>query len=261
MFPIKLKPHFIKNSKLIRLGSIDDGGYVVPKKVLKNTDYLISFGISDNWDFERHFARLSNCNVDSYDYSIDSTFWINRFRKDLFKFICLKIFKPKKLYKMFQFLDFIIFFKLNKKNSFSLKKIGIGKKLISLKEIVNSKKKMSKMFLKIDIEGSEYEILDEINHYKNLITGIVIEFHETSKNMKKIISFIYKLKDRLSLVHIHGNNYSIKSVNQKPEAIELTFVSNQLFIKENRKNNKSYPIKGLDHPNSKRSKDLILRFN
>ena len=151
MFPIKLKPQFIKNSKLIRLGSIDDGGYVVPKKVLKNTDYLVSFGISDNWDFERHFARLSNCNVDSYDYSIDSTFWINRVRKDLFKFLCLKIFKSKKLYKMFQFLDFIIFFKLNKKNSFSLKKIGIGKKLISLKEIVNSKKKMSKMFLKIDI--------------------------------------------------------------------------------------------------------------
>ena len=71
MFPIKLKPIFIKNSKLVRLGSIDDGGYVVPKKVLKNTDYLISFGISDNWDFEKHFARLSSCVVDSYDHSID----------------------------------------------------------------------------------------------------------------------------------------------------------------------------------------------
>ena len=261
MFPIKLKPHFIKNSKLIRLGSIDDGGYVIPKKVLKNTDYLISLGISDNWDFEKHFARLSNCSVDSYDYSIDNIFWINKFKKDLFKFLCLKIFKPKKLYKMFQFLDFIYFFKWKKKNSFFLKKIGIGKHLISLKDIINNKKKANKIFLKIDIEGSEYNILDQINHYKNKITGIVIEFHETSKNIKKIISFIYKIEDKLSLIHIHGNNYSAKGLNQKPEALELTFVSNKLFVKENRKNNKSYPIKGLDHPNSKRSKDLILEFN
>lgn len=260
MFPTKLKPLFIKNSKLIRLGSIDDGGYVVPKKAIKNTDYLISFGISDNWDFEKHFAKLSNCIVDSYDYSIDTNFWINRFRKDLFKFLCLKIFKPKKLYKMFQFLDFIFFFKFNKKNSFSLKKIGVGKNLISLKKIIHKNKKIDKIFLKIDIEGSEYEILDQINQYKNVITGIVIEFHETSKNMKKIIYFISIIKDVLSLVHIHGNNYSIKSKNQNPEAIELTFFNNKFFKKENRKNNKSYPIKGLDHPNSKRSKDTILRF-
>ena len=148
MFPTKLKPLFIKNSKLIRLGSIDDGGYVVPKKAIKNTYYLISFGISDNWDFEKHFAKLSNCIVDSYDYSIDTNFWINRFRKDLFKFLCLKIFKPKKLYKMFQFLDFIFFFKFNKKNSFSLKKIGVGKNLISLKEIIHKNKKIDKIFLK-----------------------------------------------------------------------------------------------------------------
>ena len=260
MFPIKLKPIFIKNSKLVRLGSIDDGGYVVPKKVLKNTDYLISFGISDNWDFEKHFARLSSCVVDSYDHSIDSIFWMNKFRKDFLKFLCLKIFKPKKLYKMFQFLDFIFFFKLNKKNSFSLKKIGVGKNLISLKEIIHKHQKISKIFLKVDIEGSEYEILEQINQYKSIITGIVIEFHETSKNMKKIISFIDKLQDKLSLVHIHGNNYSIKSKNQKPEAIELTFLNNKLFIKESRKNNKSYPIKGLDYPNSKRSEDSILKF-
>jgi hypothetical protein len=243
------------------LGSIDDGGYVVPKKVLKNTDYLISLGISDNWDFERHFAQLSNCSVAAYDYSIDNDFWINRFKKDLFKFVCLKIFKPKKLNKMFQYLDFIYFFKLKKKNSFLKKKIGIGKNLISLKNIFHNIKKANKIFLKIDIEGSEYQILDQINHFKNITTGIVIEFHETSKNMKKIISFIDKIKDQLSLVHIHGNNYSVKGKNQKPEALELTFFSNKLFFKENRRNNKSYPINGLDYPNSKRSKDLILLFN
>ena len=30
-FSKKLKPIFIDNSELVRLGSIDDGGYVVPK--------------------------------------------------------------------------------------------------------------------------------------------------------------------------------------------------------------------------------------
>ena len=42
----------IKNKNLIRLGREADGGYVVDKNVVQNTDYLVSFGWFDcrlNW--------------------------------------------------------------------------------------------------------------------------------------------------------------------------------------------------------------------
>ena len=56
-FPKFLKPYFIKKDELVRLGSIDDGGYVLPLKDVLSSDVLISLGISDNWDFEKHFSK------------------------------------------------------------------------------------------------------------------------------------------------------------------------------------------------------------
>ena len=100
-FSHKLKPIFIDNSKLFRLGSIDDGGYVVPKVDVKSSSLLISMGISDNWDFEKDFRKYSKAKILAFDYSINSNFWISKFKKDLIKFIHFKIFKPRKLYKMF----------------------------------------------------------------------------------------------------------------------------------------------------------------
>jgi len=124
MFPKRFIPIFIENNELVRLGSVDDGGYVVPKQTILSSELLVSLGISDNWDFEKDFVKISKESVYAYDHSIHTNFWFSRFKKDLFKFLCLKIFKPKKLYKMFQYLDFLFFFKLNKNNKFFLKKIG-----------------------------------------------------------------------------------------------------------------------------------------
>ena len=121
-FPKELKPVFVDNKDLVRLGSIDDGGYVVPIKTIMNSKTLLSFGISDNWDFEKDFSKMSNAKIFAYDHSIDSNFWISKFKKDLIKFLKLKIFKPKKLYKMFQYIDFLFFFRLKKKKSIFFKK-------------------------------------------------------------------------------------------------------------------------------------------
>ena len=259
MLPKKFKPSYIPNSNLIRVGSIDDGGYVIPKNILHDIERLISFGISDNWDFEKDLVSKTNCGVDAYDYSINISFWINRFKIDLLKFLQLKIFKPKKIFKMFKFIDFIYFFHIKSNNNFFFKKIGIGKKEISFLKTVSMYK--NNIFLKIDIEGSEYEILRELIKFSNKkLVGIVIEFHDVSINKEKIIKFIDKVKKRLTLVHIHGNNYSVKSLKSDPEAIEMTFVNVKYLPNIKKKNSKKYPIKNLDFPNSKRSRDIILRF-
>ena len=259
MLPKKFKPSHIPSSKLIRLGSIDDGGYVVPKAIFQDIKRLISFGISDNWDFEKDLVLKAKCGVDAYDYSINLNFWIKRFMDDLLKFLQLKIFKPKKIYKMFKLLDFFYFFYIKKDNNFFLKKIGKNKNETSFNKTVSKYK--DDIFLKIDIEGSEYELLPDLIKFsnKNLI-GIVIEFHHISSNLKKIINFIDKIKKNLALVHIHGNNYSVKSAKLDPEAIEMTFVNVKYLSKKNTKNSKKYPIKNLDFPNSKRSKDILMRF-
>ena len=196
--------------------------------------------------------------MEAYDFSLTNEYWLKKFRRDFIKFLQLKIFKPKKLYKLFQYLDFIYFFSFKKNNNFNLKKIGIRKKDTSLSKTINSNK--NDLFFKIDIEGSEYQILGEIIKFKKNIICLVIEFHDVSKNKKKILNFIFKLKKVLSLVHIHGNNYSIKSLNTDPEAIEMTFLNKKYIHKNIKINKKKYPIPFLDRPNSKRSQDINLKF-
>jgi hypothetical protein len=73
------KPIFIRRDRLVRVRSLYDGGYVLTKELINNTKYLISFGISDNFDFEEDLNKLTKCLVVGYDYSINQRFWIERY--------------------------------------------------------------------------------------------------------------------------------------------------------------------------------------
>ena len=69
-----------------------------------------------------------------------------------------------------------------------------------------SKNSYDNVFLKIDIEGSEYRILDQLIENQKKINGLVIEFHDCDLHFDRINRFIQSFE--LDLVHIHVNNYS-----------------------------------------------------
>ena len=68
MLPKIFKPN--NEYDLIRIGSNNDGGYLVEKKSLFETEYLISFGLGLNWSFEKQFYKLNECQIDCYDHTI-----------------------------------------------------------------------------------------------------------------------------------------------------------------------------------------------
>ena len=114
-FPKELKPIYVDNNDLIRLGSIDDGGYVVPIKTIMNSRSLVSFGISDNWDFEKDFIKKSKVNVFGYDHSIDNNFWLSRFKRDLIKFLqtnlaCKVFYLHTDLLNFFSLLQYVLMY-------------------------------------------------------------------------------------------------------------------------------------------------------
>ena len=107
------------------------------------------------------------------------------------------------------------------------------------------------IFLKIDIEGSEYRFLDDIIANEERITGMVLELHDCDIHLKKIQNFIKKLS--LKLVHVHANNYApIRASDGLPLALELSFSRYcETFCKP-------YLPHKLDMPNSKRSAEIQL---
>lgn len=259
MLPSFLKPYNVKTENLIRIGPKSDGGYIVHKDSINLTKKIITCGLNDDWKFEKNFTKLNNhCFVEAYDHTIDKEFWYQRFKKDIIHFFLLKKLRLSKIIKMFDYIDYKIFFK--KKNIHFLKKVVRNSKKedeISLTNIIDN---FEDIFLKIDIEGNEYEILPEVTKHSEKIISLIIEFHDIDSNLDKIEKFIIENKF-LKLIHIHANNYKDINTNGNPNDIELTFVNKNKINISNERSQKSYPIHGLDYKNLKRKKDIELKFN
>ena len=218
-FPRNFKPS--KKFDLIRLGKDNDGGYLVGKNTISKTKFLVSLGIGDDCSFEKDFLRI-NEKVKIYCYD----------RQPLTKNYFIK-----EIIKSFFVLDFKNvnhFINVNKDYKKTFGEKGVKKRLIrykSLTKIINENKLNFDTFLKVDVEGAEYRILNDILEYQNIFTGIVLEFHDVDFHKENIKSFIDSLN--LDLTHIHANNSSVIDMENDPTCIELTFEKDPSIVGEN----------------------------
>jgi hypothetical protein len=229
-FPKNFKPS--KKFGLIRLGKDNDGGYLVGKKTILKTKFLVSLGIGDDCSFEKDILKLNNkINIYCYDrFPLSKNYFIKEIIKSL---VVLDFHNISHLLKVRN--DYKKIFRNN----------NVKKRLIrykSLIKIIKENNISSETFLKVDIEGAEYRILDEILENQKIFTGIILEFHDVDFHKEKIKTFINSLK--LDLTHIHVNNSSVIDLENDATCIELTFEKNPEILGEN-------PI--LPHPLDQKS--------
>ena len=259
MLPTFLKPYHIENEHLIRIGPKLDGGYVVDKRLIQQTNTIITCGLNDDWEFEKSFLKTNRkCKIIAFDHTVNKEFWIKRFKKDIMHFFLLKKIRFRKITGIFKYLDYITFFKNDNKHHI----IKIGTQNIDDKEITISKilRNQNNVILKIDIEGDEYKILNEIINNSEKINSLIIEFHNIHKYMDLIKEFIENSK-ALKLIHIHANNFAGKNDAGDPNVLELTFINTKNIKLELTKTEKNYPLKNLDYKNTHRKDDFLLKFN
>ena len=120
-----------------------------------------------------------------------------------------------------------------------------------------SKNSYDNVFLKIDIEGSEYRILDQLIENQKKINGLVIEFHDCDLHFDRINRFIQSFE--LDLVHIHVNNYSYINYLSNPAVIELTFCKKKYSYSVDFKK-VEFPNKKFDAPNNKHGDNPKILF-
>jgi FkbM family methyltransferase len=226
-----IRPWKIEDEKfhLKRVGSINDGGYVIPEYFIKNFKKLYSFGIGNNNDFEFEMAR--NLNVYQFDHTIESP--------------------PK-----------------SGKNLF-FKKIGLAGKtktnFTTIDKILENETDLQNVILKLDIEGSEFESLKKSNLWVN-VGAIIIEIHGTQSfvlGSKRSQNFkiLDKLISNFLCLHTHANNccgfYEGKNW-RIPKVAELTLI-NKTLIKNFAviPREESLPTE-IDRPNLQSIPDLYL---
>ncbi len=264
---MKLKSKFLPKFKttLIRLGRDNDGGYCIAEKSLNNTEILYSFGLSDDWSFERDFINKNlKTKAIVFDKSVNLTFWAKGLIKNIIGVLLLKKNPITILKYFFVFFNYYYFFNKTRVKHFKKNLIQENHLIkheskdlfVNLNYILATNKGKS-FFLKIDIEGNEYRILDDIINHQDNLEGLVIEFHNSDLMEEKIINFINKFN--LDLVHIHANNFG--EINNKGYAtvFEATFSPRKYNVLRD-KNDNIFPVENLDQPNDKNNDDKKISF-
>jgi len=244
----KLPPFFSFKSAtdLVRLGGNHDGGYLISKTDLKKTEVLIGLGISDDWSFEQQFFQFQDTEIFAYDGSISEKHFRKRFLRSL-----IAINHPKRVIQHLRtWLGFRHFFshpQIHHIEQF----VGFqstNDQYCSMSQVLEQTNK-SNIFFKIDIEGSEYRLLDTLIESQSRIIGLAMEFHDCDLHLKTIERFIKSFE--LKLVHVHVNNWApIRLSDKLPTVIELTFsrhgeLSDRMIL--------PHPF---DNPNDKRQSEV-----
>lgn len=214
--------------ELKRYGSQFDGGYVL-LGLETRCSKMISFGVGDNWDFEKSLSNYVQ-EIDLYDHTIQAP--------------VLDIANAK-------------FFRIG------LSDVP-GHGFTDLFSVTSNN--LNDMILKIDIEGDEWKSLASIDsELLKKYAQIVIELHDLHKinfdeTLKSYVSVLDALHLNHELVFTHANNWSpfmIISGYLIPDVIEVTFVRRDLLI-HGSQNKKS--LDKLHAPNNPKAAHIQLNF-
>lgn len=228
----KFKP-FNTNHELIRIGSKNDGGYLIPND-LEEIKYCFSAGISDNCQFEEQLAKRGiQCFM--ADGSIDC---------------------PPNDHDNFIFDS--IFIKANKTDGCTT--------LADWSQTYKKTGELCDAILSMDIEGDELEsILSTPNDVLNKFRIITVEVHGLERVIHKpfiplFSAFLDKLLASFTIVHLHPNNACpIIKVHDItiPGTIELTLINNSRLDRSLKFQHSPLPHL-LDTPNHPGKPDIKL---
>jgi hypothetical protein len=263
----------IELDDLIRLGRKYDGGYVLSNSQVENTEVLLSFGINDDWSFEIDFLNRKNIVLYAYDYSVSNNFYRYKIQEHLVLLIAyLLLRKRSKVKGNYNGIKEIIknnrkihdFFKPEYHRYFIPKFINTieDKKNTTFNSIFENIGRLKNMsvFIKMDIEGTEYKVLAELLPYFSKVNGLVVEFHGLSKG-QKFIEAMELLLEYFYVAHIHANNTRGQINNTLlPNILEITLINKLMIHRDVMLSRHSYPRKDLDYPNDPNNEDVILNF-
>ena len=250
---------------LIRVGMNMDGGYVLGKNELNKIEYIISLGMGSertNWSFEKEYLKINqNIKITFYDHTVSPKNYLLNILRIFRRLIKLR-YKIKDLTEMvMHFFSYIILLNSNQISHEKQKILQKPKKRneTNVEEIFKNTS-FNNILLKVDIEGSEYEIIDQIVDSSHKILSLIIEFHEVDKYEDIFEDKIKLLKSKFEIIHIHGNNNTGTQRINLPKTLEITFVNKENYKDHNKEFRYDFPVKEIDFPNNLNFEDIQFSF-
>jgi hypothetical protein len=229
--PKSLKPE--RSFCVVRLGAGHDGGYIIPVGALA-AKHLLTLGLNLEWSFEREFARRATRlqSLHCYDHTVKPMGIYRRGAINLWK-VCVLSRPSKRLPKVRIALDYALFFQLGMATHLQLASAaedGPGKRSVtSAIAALGPDVEDGSVLLKCDIEGCEYEVIDQFVDNAPKLMAIVLELHDVATQSERFRAAMKKLQERYAIVHIHANNFAPVSPEGVPECVEVTLVNRTMM--------------------------------
>ncbi len=241
---------------LTRFGGDGDGGYVLSENVPLLSDYLLSFGLGANIDFELQIKKSNPLiAIDVYDHTVQrpnkKTARIN-LAKSLFHRNLNHYKSYMHFYKSYNEVFLVGGHKKNKVTNFKFNEYDID-----IKDLL-AENRSSSIILKIDIEGDEYRILPSVIKNAQKFTAIIIEFHNIGVCLENFKENVKEISKSHFIEHVHANNFSDLTSIGLPDVMEVTFIRKDLY--QRGKKVRRYPISQLDYPNTYRRRDFTIEW-
>jgi hypothetical protein len=224
-----LAPSPIAEALPKRFGSPHDGGYVICDD-LNNSDFMISMGVGSDVTFEKSVAKKV-AGVHLYDHTVDSLPEVD---------------------------DKFVFYR---------EKVDANDG-ISLQETISRAPNQSPSILKMDIEGSEWRLLNESTDLLLNFRQIVLEVHNLMKidldeDFHLFESVLERLHNSFYLFNAHPNNNGNSLIVGNlllPDVVELTFLNKSKYsIAHQEQQQIKYQVEILNRPCDPHSPELFLQ--
>jgi hypothetical protein len=218
---------------LTRLGNFMDGGYVVPLDLINQSQALISLGLGDNWSFDQDWhAKKPQDPIHMYDGTVI---------KDQLK-VAYNVGVRGHIDLQTEYEGFF-----QGQVQHFVENVGPGPGQTSLATCL-ARLDEKNVFIKMDIEGGEYVLINDLINYRDRITGMVMEFHFCNGNRTQFETAVKMLQAHYSIVHLHANNHVDIGPEGLTDCLELTFMNNNRW-QVNDKPRYNFYIDGLDFSN------------
>lgn len=227
---------------LERIGRENDGGYVVPVQALNQAEALLGYGIGDDISFEEAFCNFTQKPAYAFDGGISN----------------IAISNP-----LCSFFSECI-----GNDNFLWGNYSSGKSSTFSEQITRLGLVESPVFIKMDIEGAEYDCFMDILLKAQQITGFVIEIHFLTnphfQNKAKLL--LEAIEKDFVLIHLHANNFATISLFSSqyvkgliPHVVELTYINKNLLGAYRVSRDQKHP-KSIDMNNNPNEPDCEFKI-
>lgn len=242
---------------MIRVGRDHDGGYVLPRRIIDAADAVLALGLNDDWSFEEALVAMkAGLIIHGYDHTVGHRSFAREVafamaRLPLGKGTIAQIserWATLKSYNRF----------FSAPNRHYAQKITDQPDTPLETDLNGALQQMARnqILIKMDIEGSEYRIIDQLAENADHIVGACIEFHDIHPFRIVFNSAIDTLCGPFAIAHVHPNNYGKISPDGMPDVIEITFINRRLLGDEPFRAQIRLPA--LDQANDLRKPDISL---